>query len=119
MTLWTIPAAFALLCGLLAIATHLETRRVQVLVRMTVRARSTTPELAEALIAAELAPLLAAHGIRRYDSLANTPSKSTSSAALNPRSATARTSASPRSLPTSRSAPAATATTRHTSTPAA
>jgi hypothetical protein len=65
VTLWTIPAAFAALCALLAMATHLETRRVQVLVRMTVRSRTTTPELAEALVAAELAPVLAAHGMRR------------------------------------------------------
>jgi hypothetical protein len=35
------------------------------MVRMTVRSKTSTPELAEALIAAELAPVLAAHGFDR------------------------------------------------------
>ena len=59
------PAAFAVLIGLLALATHLEGRRVQVMVRMTVRSSKASPELAEALVAAELAPVLAAHGFSR------------------------------------------------------
>ena len=65
MTLWTLPAAFAALTGLLALASHLEARRVRVLVRLTVRNREFSPELAEALVAAELAPVLAAHGMHR------------------------------------------------------
>ncbi len=65
MTLWTLPAAFSVLVGLLALASHLEGRRVRVLVRMTVRNRGFSPELAEALVAAELAPVLAAHGMHR------------------------------------------------------
>ena len=65
MSLWTVPAAFAVLSALLALATHLETSRTRVLVRMTMRSRSATPELAEALLAAELAPVLAAHGMTR------------------------------------------------------
>jgi hypothetical protein len=63
--LLTVPAAFTLLCGLLFLASHLERRRVTVMVRMTVRSPKASPELAEALIAAELAPLLAAHGMAR------------------------------------------------------
>lgn len=63
--LWTLPAAFTVLCGLLALASHLEARRVQVLVRLTVRNREFSPDLAEALVAAELAPVLAAHGFKR------------------------------------------------------
>lgn len=63
--LWTLPCAFAVLGGLLALATHLEARRVRLLVRMTVRNREFSPDLAEALLAAELAPLLAAHGFQR------------------------------------------------------
>lgn len=65
VTLWTLPAAFTVLVGLLMLASHLEARRVQVLVRMTVRNRQFSPDLAEALVAAELAPLLAAHGMQR------------------------------------------------------
>ena len=65
MTLWILPASFAILCGVLALTTHLEARRVQVLVRMTVRNRGFSPDLAEALVAAELAPVLAAHGMHR------------------------------------------------------
>ena len=63
--LWTLPGAFAVLAGLLALATHLESRRVRVLVRLTVRNREVSPDRAEALVAAELAPLLAAHGFQR------------------------------------------------------
>jgi hypothetical protein len=57
-----VPVAILFLTGMLAIAARLETQRVRVMVRMTVRSRVTTPEVAEALIAAELAPVLAAHG---------------------------------------------------------
>ena len=63
--IWTLPAAFTVLCGLLALASHLEASRVRVLVRLTVRNREFSPELAEALVAAELAPVLAAHGFKR------------------------------------------------------
>jgi hypothetical protein len=63
--LWTVPLAFGSICGLLALATHLERQRVRVLVRMTMRSRAASPELAEALVAAELAPVLAAHGFQR------------------------------------------------------
>ena len=59
------PLAIATLAGILALASQLEGRRARVTVRMTVRSRAASPELAEALVAAELAPLLAAHGIHR------------------------------------------------------
>jgi hypothetical protein len=65
MSVWVVPLAFGSICGLLALATRLETQRVRVMVRMTVRSRTATPELAEALVAAELAPVLAAHGFQR------------------------------------------------------
>ena len=45
------------------LAERLENQRVRTMVRLTVRARGTTPEVAEALIAAELAPVLAAQGL--------------------------------------------------------
>ena len=60
-----VPLAFAVLVGLLVLAERLETQRVRTMVRLTVRARGTTPEVAEALIAAELAPVLAAHGLEQ------------------------------------------------------
>ena len=60
-----VPLALCTLCGLLWLATSLETRRVQVLVRMTMRSRAASPELAEALVAAELAPLLQRNGLTR------------------------------------------------------
>lgn len=63
-----VPLALAVICGLLALATRLETQRVRTMVRLTVRSRTATPELAEALIAAELAPVLAAHGLGRRSS---------------------------------------------------
>lgn len=69
MTLWIVPLAIAALAGILALASQLEGRRVRLTVRMTVRSRTATPELAEALVAAELAPLLAAHGIDRRSML--------------------------------------------------
>lgn len=58
-----LPLSLATLAGVLALASSLEGRRVRVLVRMSVRSKTSTPELVEALVAAELAPLLAAHGI--------------------------------------------------------
>jgi hypothetical protein len=60
-----VPLALGVICGLLALASRLETQRVRTMVRLTVRSRTATPELAEALIAAELAPVLAAHGLHR------------------------------------------------------
>ena len=65
MTLLLVPLALLVLTGLLWLATSLETKRVQVLVRMTMRSREATPELAEALIAAELAPVLSRNGLTR------------------------------------------------------
>ena len=65
MTLWALPMAFLALTSLLALATHLERDRVRILVRMSVRSRTATPELVEALVAAERAPVLAAHGFQR------------------------------------------------------
>lgn len=65
MSLLLVPLAFAAIVGILVLAERLETQRVRVMVRMTVRARGTTPEVAEALIAAELAPILAAHGLEQ------------------------------------------------------
>jgi hypothetical protein len=65
MSVWVVPLAFGFLCAMLALASRLETQRVRVMVRMTVRSKTSSPELAEALIAAELAPVLAAHGFDR------------------------------------------------------
>ena len=65
VSLLVVPLAFAAIIGLLVLAERLETQRVRTMVRLTVRARGTTPEVAEALIAAELAPVLAAHGFER------------------------------------------------------
>jgi len=63
-----VPLALAVISGLLALASRLERQRVRTMVRLTVRSRTATPELAEALIAAELAPVLAAHGLGRRSS---------------------------------------------------
>jgi len=63
--LLSVPLALLAICALLWLATSLETRRVQVLVRMTMKSRAATPELAEALVAAELAPLLHRKGLTR------------------------------------------------------
>ena len=60
-----VPLALSAICGVLALATYLEHKRVQVTVRLTVRSAKASPERAEALVAAELAPLLAAHGFSR------------------------------------------------------
>lgn len=59
------PLALLTLAAILWLATQLEARRVQVLVRMTVRSRTASPELAEALVAAELAPVLQRNGFTR------------------------------------------------------
>jgi len=64
MTVLAVPLALLLVSGLLAVASFLEQRRVRVLVRMSVRSR-TSPELTEAVLAAELAPILAANGLTR------------------------------------------------------
>ena len=63
--LLTVPLALLTLSGLLWLATSLEAQRVQVLVRLTVRSRAASPELAEALVAAELAPVLQRNGLSR------------------------------------------------------
>ena len=62
MTLLLVPLALLVVAGLLALATALEQKRTKVLVRLTVRSNSS-PEAAEQLIAAELAPVLAAQGL--------------------------------------------------------
>ena len=56
-----VPLALGAIAGLLVLATYLEQRRITTFVRMTVRAKMS-PEAAEALVAAELAPVLAARG---------------------------------------------------------
>lgn len=63
MILLTVPLALLLICGVLALAAHLEERRAGVAVRMSMRNRATSPEECEALAAAELAPVLAARGL--------------------------------------------------------
>ena len=63
--LLSVPLALMILSGLLWLATSLEAQRVQVLVRLTVRSRAASPELAEALVAAELAPVLQRNGLTR------------------------------------------------------
>ena len=60
-----VPLALTMVCGVLALATYLERKRVEVTVRLTVRSAKASPELAEALVARELAPVLAAHGFGR------------------------------------------------------
>jgi hypothetical protein len=59
------PLAIILLGGILALASHLERRRVTTMVRMTVRSKKSSPEQIEALLARQLAPILAAHGFDR------------------------------------------------------
>ena len=63
--LLSVPLALLAISALLWLATRLEAQRVQVLVRLTVKSRAATPELAEALVAAELAPLLERNGLTR------------------------------------------------------
>ncbi|HVM55409.1 MAG TPA: hypothetical protein VM262_19650 [Acidimicrobiales bacterium] len=66
MLLW-LPAAFAGICGLLALATLLESQRARVAVRLSVRSAKATPEQAERLVALELERVLHAHGFDRSD----------------------------------------------------
>lgn len=70
MILIWLPAAFLGICGMLALATHLESRRARVAVRLTMRYPKASPEQTEALVAAELEPLLHAHGFTRDDEAA-------------------------------------------------
>ena len=63
----TVPLALLAICGLLVLASHLEQQRTQVLVRMAVRSRKTAPEVTEAVIATELASVLAVNGLGRRD----------------------------------------------------
>jgi hypothetical protein len=65
--LLAVPTALFAIAGLLFLASHLEQRRTSVLVRLAVRTKRTTPEIAEAVIASELAPLLARSGLLRDD----------------------------------------------------
>jgi hypothetical protein len=60
--LLTVPLALLVVVGLLALASYLERGGARVLVRMTVRS-SASPEATEALVASELAPVLAAQGL--------------------------------------------------------
>ena len=60
-----VPIALLAICGLLALASHLEQQRTQVLVRMVVRSKKTAPEVSEAVIASELAAVLASNGLAR------------------------------------------------------
>lgn len=62
MLLLLVPAALLAVAGLLALAANLEQRRARVLVRLTMRS-AASPEVAEQIVAAELAPLLAAEGL--------------------------------------------------------
>jgi hypothetical protein len=62
MILLLVPTALLVIAGLLMLASHLEQRRARILVRLTVRSNAS-PEATEALIAAELAPVLAAQGL--------------------------------------------------------
>jgi len=63
--LLAVPLALMAMAGLLMLASHLEQQRTQVLVRMVVRSKSSTPEVSEAVIARELASVLAANGLGR------------------------------------------------------
>lgn len=63
--LLAVPLALLTMAGLLFLASHLEQQRTQVLVRMAVRSKGTSPEIAEAVIATELAPLLQRNGLLR------------------------------------------------------
>lgn len=65
--LLAVPLALMAICGLLFLASHLERQRTQVLVRMAVRSKKTAPEVTEAVIASELASVLAINGLGRRD----------------------------------------------------
>ena len=60
-----VPLALLVLAGLLALASRLEQRRTQVLVRLTIRSDRVGPETSEHVIAEELAPLLVNAGLTR------------------------------------------------------
>ena len=62
-----VPLALMAMAGLLFLASHLEQQRTQVLVRMAVRSKGTAPEVTEAVIATELASVLAVNGLGRRD----------------------------------------------------
>lgn len=64
MLLLAVPVAFSFICGLLALASLLEEQRARTTIRLSVRS-NCSPEVAEAMAALELAPLLAAHGMGR------------------------------------------------------
>jgi hypothetical protein len=61
LLLW-VPVCFTFICGLLALASRLEEQRARTTIRLSVRSPRTSPEVAEAMVAAELAPVLARHG---------------------------------------------------------
>ena len=63
MLLLSVPLALLAICGLLVLASRLEQHRAQVTVRLSMRNKDASPELCEAVAAAELAPLLAAQGL--------------------------------------------------------
>lgn len=65
MLLIAVPVALGFVCGLLALASFLEQQRVRTTIRLVARSNRTSPEVAEALAALELAPVLAAHGFSR------------------------------------------------------
>lgn len=62
MLLLLVPLALLVVAGLLVLASRLEQRRTQVLVRLTIRSNAS-PEATERLIAEELGPVLAAEGL--------------------------------------------------------
>lgn len=62
MTLLVVPLALLVLVGFLVLAAHLEHSEARLLVRLTFLS-DASPEVTEAIIAAELAPLLAAEGL--------------------------------------------------------
>jgi hypothetical protein len=64
MVIW-VPVALLAVVVLLAVATHLEQQRARFAVRLTVRSTRSSPEQCEAIVAAELAPVLTAHGFGR------------------------------------------------------
>jgi hypothetical protein len=59
-----VPGGLLTATSLLVLATVLEERRVGLVVRMTLRGKAD-PDLAERVIAAELAPVLRARGLSR------------------------------------------------------
>lgn len=57
------PLSLGMLGGLLALAATLERRSSMVVVRLVLRSSTTTPEVTERLVSAELGPVLAAAGL--------------------------------------------------------